>query len=501
MFKATGSFDLDCVNKQPFLQRYESEEEDISESEVGGQDNTFSPVEFQRFDSDQSADEISNADDPSDTTDFSHLITSYPSTEMGSRPVSMNTVKRSSDATFVAGPYIFDNEEDMIIELPSPDNSPALQTSEFLQPPAPVPESQRSSSHQSFRSPSPASCFSDDESDVLVAEQVTYVEPTTKPNLISISPTASHPPPVEAPTSLNKNMPKCDRSLSVRREQSDKVSPLRQSTEIAFSKRETGKRSPLSDCSGEENTKTNGPSRPEPLQRGKSLEQMGPSATISCLSEVPMVPHPVSSRSQSISISRPRTSLSEKPSTPTSASHSRFPSKGLRRPPSLRSMSNFTLPFLQSRPTSPRVEDPHTRSMSSSTFVHGPDGLPPWKNRPFSRIGNPAPYCSSPAFSRDRSDSINSSSTLSGNSSSLPMRYHTVKHSTASSLYSTNSVRSDMPNDQSLDDIGFHQKAGRRKSSRRNKHQPESPEKPSGKSFLGLRLGGKRKSTMKASQC
>lgn len=498
MFQATGSFDLDCMNKQPLLQRYESEEEDISESEVGGQDNTFSPVEFQRFESDQSADEISIADDPSDTTDFSHLVTSNPSTEKAYRPVSMNTVKRSSDATFVAGPYIFDNEEDMIIELPSPDNSPALQTSESLQPSAHVPESQRSSRHHSFRSPSPASCFSDDESDVLVAEKVTYVEPTTKPNLISISPTASHPPPVEAPASLNKNISKRDRNLSVRREQSDKVSPLRQSTEIF--KRATGKRSPLSNYSGEENTKANEPRRTEPLQRGKSLEQMGPSASISCLSEVPMVPHPVSSRSQSISISRPRTSLSEKPSTPTSASHSRFPSKGLRRPPSLRTMSNFTFPFLQSRPASPRVEEPHTRSMSSSSFVHGPDGLPPWKNRPFPRFGSPAPYCSSPAFSRDWSDSINSSSTLSGNSSSLPMRYHTVKHSTASSLYSTNSFRSDMPNDQSLDDTSFHQKAGRRKSLRRNKQQPESPEKSAGKSFLGLRLGGKRKSTMKTSQ-
>lgn len=476
MFHAVGSFDLDCMNKQQPLQRYESEEEDISESEIVGQDHSFLPVEFQRSDSDLSADdEMSNVDEPD--SDFARLVSTHQPLDKDSRPVSMTTIKRASDATFVAGSYIYDTEDDMIIELPSPDTTPQLPSSAFLQPTVYKPlESQRSSARLSFRSPSPASFLSDDGSDVLVAEQVKYVEPETKPNLILISPTSTQTS--EAPPSNSGKLCSSSTSSSIQKEQTDQVSSLRQPTEMLTTRRATQE-----------------PTRPEAIRPKTSLERMNTSATINCLSEVPPVPHSVSSRSQSISISRPRTSA-DKPSS----LHSRLPSKSVRRPPSLRSVSSFTAPFWQ-RPFSPRFEDPHSRSMSFSHGAHNSDAASLRMARPFSGTGSPAPYS---AFHRGRSESTYSLSNACN--TPLPMRHQTVKHSTAPSIWSTNSFKSDSTSENSLDgsettDNSFKRKLGRTKTFRRGKqHQTESAEKPSGRSFLGLRLGGKRKSAVKNPQ-
>ena len=494
MFQAAGAFDLHCLNKQDLIQRYESEEEDTSESEVGGQDNSFSPIEFQRVDSDLSADD--DTDCHQERTDFSHLLPRpYQSTNNDPRPLSMDTIKRRSDATFVAGSCIYNHDDDMVIQLPSPENSPPLRSSTFLQPTVYAPpESRRSSKRQSIRSPSPSSYLSDDDTDVFVAEQVTCVELETKPNLILISPTTTESSTNDdAPTSADtETSHEVSRNQSVKREQSDHVSPLRRSIEL-FSRRGTpSRRSPFSDLSGEENTR-NAHGFGRPIQRGKSLENLGASATISCLSEVPTVPHPMSSRSQSISISRPRTSVPEK----AQGTHSRSGSKSLRRPPSLRSVSSFNLPFFQPRPSTPRFEDHHARSISCSHPMYGPDPLTSRMGRPYTGTS-----CSPSALMRDRSDSIYSS--MSGNNSSSPLpRKQTIKHSAASSIYSTNSFRSNTPSDNSLDaelaDTSFKQKVNRRKTLKRAKqHQPESTEKPIEKSFLGIRLGGKRKSAMKS---
>ena len=495
MFQAAGSFDLHCLNKQDLIQRYESEEEDTSESEVG-QDNSFSPIEFQRVDSDLSADD--ETDSHPERTDFSHLLPRpYQSTNNDPRPLSMDTIKRRSDATFVAGSCIYNHEDDMVIQLPSPENSPPLHSSTFLQPTVYAPpESRRSSKRQSIRSPSPSSYLSDDDTDVFVAEQVTYVEPETKPNLILISPTTTESSTDEAPTPVNtETSHEVSRNRSVKREQSDHVSPLRRSIEL-FSSRGMSRRSPFSDLGGDENTRSAG----RPIQRGKSLENIGASATISCLSEVPTVPYPMSSRSQSISVPRPQTSIPEK----TQGTHSRSGSKSLRRPPSLRSVSSFNLPFFQPRPSTPRFEDHHARSMSCSNPMYGPDPVTSRMGRPYTGTSSPAPYCSPPALMRDRSDSVYSSSNMScyNNSSPLP-RKQTTKHSAASSIYSTNSFRSNTPSDNSHDDeladTSFKQKVHRRKTLKRTKqNQPENTEKPTEKSFLGIRLGGKRKSAMKS---
>lgn len=512
MFHATGSsFDLDCLNKQQLLQEYESEEEDVSESEVG-QDNSFSPVDFQRCDSDMSADEMSNVDEPdAEKTNSSNLPSNQPADDKVSRTLSMKSAKRRSDATFVAGSYIYHQDDDVIIELPSVENSPQLQSSTFQQSGGHSAESRRSSSHLSMRSPSPASCLSDDESDVCVAEQVTYLEPTAKPNIIQISPTTSQPSPTNdtatpksSPTRFYGN----HRANSVKQEQLDKLSPLRRSAEMFIRRATSARRVPLAECGGGENARTSQEAgRPEPMQREKSLEQLGSSATINCLSEVPTVPCPISSHSLSISASRPRTAASERAPTVPPAMHSRFASRSIRRPPSLLSLNSFHFPFKQSRPESPRVEGPHFRSNSYSPSVFTSDPVTPRNARPFSGIASPVQYCTSPvSTTRDRSDSAYSTSNLSINSS-LPTTSSAVKHSAEPSIYSTASFQSDVTSDQSLNgqgtalpDTDFKQTASRKKSFRRRKaQQSDGSEKSTGRSFLGLRLGGRRKSVTKLS--
>ncbi|OJJ83239.1 uncharacterized protein ASPGLDRAFT_36683 [Aspergillus glaucus CBS 516.65] len=486
MFQAVGSLDLECINKQQPLQRYESEEEDISESEVGGQDHSFSPVDFHRSDSDLSADGMSNVDEPDN---FPRLVSLCQPIDKDSRPVSMTTIKRASDATFVADSYIYDAEDDMIIELPSPETPSQLPSSAFLQPTVYNPlESQRSSTCLSFRSPSPASCLSDDDTDVLVAEQVKYVEPVTKPNLIMISPSSTQSDSTdETPSAGSGNLCPSSTSSSIQKEKTDMVSSPRQPT--ASNCTASNKRNALYDHSGDVQHAQK-PNHSEPIYQGASLERMNTSAAVNCL-PVPTLPHPAS-RPQSISTPRPRTSISDKV-----ANHVRLPSKSLRRPPSLRSMSSFSAPFWQ-RPFSPRFEDTHSRSMSYSHSVYNSDATSS-RSRPYSGTPSHASYS---AFSRLRSESTYNLSNAACDTP-LPIRNQTVKHSAAPSIWSTNSFRSDGTSENSLDaseptDNSFKRKLGRTKTFRRTKQQQtESAEKPSGKSFLGLRLGGKRKSTVK----
>lgn len=492
MFQAVESFDLDCISKQQPLQRYESEEEDISESEAGGQDHSFSPVDFHRSDSDLSADDMSNVDEPDN---FPQLVSLCQPVDKDSRPVSMATIKRASDATFVAGSYIYDAEDDMIIELPSPDTPSQLPSSAFLQPTVYNPlESKRSSARLSFRSPSPASCLSDDESDVLVAEQVKYVEPVTRPNLIVISPTSTQTPSSstdETPSAGSGKLCPSSTSSSIQREQTDMVSSLRQPAEpLTTNRTASNKRNALYDHSGDVQPAQK-PNNSEPIFPGQSLERTNTSATVNCL-PVPTLPHPAS-RSQSISTPRPRTSISDRV-----ASHVRLPSKSLGRPPSLRSVSSFSAPFWQ-RPFSPRFEDAHSRSLSYSHSVYNSDVTSSRATRPYSGTPSHAPYS---AFSRGRSESTYNLSSAACDTP-LPIRHQTVKHSAAPSIWSINSFRSDETSENSLDgseltDNSFKRKLSRTKTFRRTKQQQTgSAEKPPGKSFLGLRLGGKRKSTVK----
>lgn len=190
MYDTAGPIRLDYINQQHLPRRYESDEEDISESEMGGHDNAFSPVEaYEPSNPDINQSEI-------ERPGFPRLLPTYSSSGKTSRPVSMDTIKRSSATTFVADSYIFEHDDDVIIELPSPDATSPLQSPIFLPPSVYVPsESPVSTRPQSLASASSASMYSDDEdSDLLVAEQVKIVEPIAKPNLILISPVSEHSP-------------------------------------------------------------------------------------------------------------------------------------------------------------------------------------------------------------------------------------------------------------------------------------------------------------------
>ena len=141
MYEPTPSLGLHRLSRQSLQKRYESDEEDVSESDAGGHDFVPSLVGSQRagtFDSDLSADEASQMDPDSDHEE--HLLAPGSlSAAKQQRPVSMDTLKRNSDATFGDNTYVFDPEDDLVLELPSPDSTPALASSLFLKPSIYVP--------------------------------------------------------------------------------------------------------------------------------------------------------------------------------------------------------------------------------------------------------------------------------------------------------------------------------------------------------------------------
>ena len=479
MFHAAGSsFDFDCLNKQQLLQRYDSEEEDVSECEVG-QDNSFSPVDFQRCDSaDVSTDELSTVD--SEGSDFSHLLAYHhqPSDCRGSRPVSTMTIKQqNSEDNFRPGSCIYQQDDEMILELPTPETmiSPHLRSSTYLQP--------GDYDEDSLRSLSPASCLSDDDSDVCVAEQVTYMEPTARPSLIQISPTTSEASSrfcTDSSTNLAEHEEEEEQQQQQQQQQqqpektsssfSSPTSTFRRRSVELFRRATSSKRTPIDDSNDNE----------------EKEEEQGPSATINCLSEVPLVPCPMSPRSQSVSLlARPQTAGSEQsPSGPPAAMQTRFPNRSIRRPPSLMSVNNFHFPFWPARAASPRVVEgtqPHHHVRSNS--------YSPCVDQSLSLMASPVPLSRNPSIS----------GTGSG---SMPTRNPTVKHTAAASVGSCSTTCwSDVDGQATIatpetekteHTTGSGSGSGRKKSLRHGKPDGEK----SGKSFLGLRLG-KRKSVVR----
>ncbi|KAI9933138.1 hypothetical protein ASPWEDRAFT_29998 [Aspergillus wentii DTO 134E9] len=473
MYDTAGSLDLHCMKQQNLPRRYESEEEDISEPELG-QDHAYSPVEPQRaagsFDSDLSADDLSNIDPESDveSIEVPRLLSPYPSTtNKESRPVSMDTVKRSS----MADSLIFDHDEDFIIELPSPGSTPPIPSPFILQPRVYVPPATpRPERPQSPRSPSTASVVSsDEESDVMVAEQVVYLEPISKPSIVVISPSTVGPSSPDESTEENKlcELNQTD-ACQFPEEKDDEVHSLRQSIDSVTS------------CYDE----------PEQLQEKQEapigLRETSPpslrfSATAQNLSQVPELHQLIPGRTRSKSFSRPWTAISEK-------AKSRFPTDSIRRPPSMRNISTTSLPFWNSRTASPS-EESHTRSFSfSPTSMSHPETR---LSGTSSRTSSPNPYQQVSIYNRDRS-----ASTASIPANCSPLRTHAAKHSTASSFYSTSGFQ--VESNISCNSLDSQENATdpRKKGYRRSK-QLKKEEKPGRRSFMGLRIGGKRKSTNK----
>ncbi|EAU30382.1 predicted protein [Aspergillus terreus NIH2624] len=503
MYDSAPPLDLQYIKSQHLPRRYDSEEEEISESELGGQENAFSPVESYKApgtcDSDTSTDELSNAEDER-AAHFARLLPPYSSAGLGSRPVSMDTVKRSSGTTFVADSYIFDHDDDVIIELPSPDATSPMTSPTFLQPTVYVPpESPVSMRPSSSRSSSPTSMLSDDDTDVLVAEQVTFVKPRPKPSLILISPAPEQSafpfkPASPAQTTLQEN--------DLHGAGSSDAQPVYSLTQAAQSQPALGdfQRTPRSKTDAAKRGSLQLSLRGhdgQPIGPGAATAAAAPSNPLASLAEVPeQTTRPMSVRSQSISFSRPKTAFSEK----SASGRSRLPTAAgsMRRPPSLQSLSSV---FHSRHASLSPHDDPHARTLPYSHSNASSEYSVPSPTTTSLRASpapSPTTYYSAPNFTRDRSGSSYSTSSRSP----LPIRNSIMKSSTASSLYSGSSLRSEVESVRSLDpsDVAETEPkphSRRKKSMRSNKlSKTDGSEPSSAKSFMGFMFRGKRRSTI-----
>ncbi|KAF9891563.1 hypothetical protein FE257_004032 [Aspergillus nanangensis] len=509
MYETAPPLDLKYIKERHLPQQYDSEEEEISESEQGGQENenAFSPVESYKaagtFDSDASADEMSNADtsdsEGEKAAQFARLLPPYSSAVLASRPVSMDTVKRSSGTTFAADSYIFDHDDDVIIELPSPNSTSPMQSPTFLQPTVYVPpESPASSRRPSSRSSDRSSMLSDDDTDVFVAEQVTFVKPRPKPNLILISPVSEQSFPFRSASAVQTTFPEND----LRRHGSP---------DSFYSLQQGAKSQPLLGNTKRDTHRTRSEEKRGSLQlslRGHEGQPIGPAARtpsnpLSSLAEVPEYPRPMSVRSQSISCSRPKTAFSEKASL-NSSTRSRQNTPGIRRPPSLQSLSSvFHSRQASAFTTNEDYSLPTPISYSHSNASSEYSVPSPTSRQATMRTPSPTSYYNSPNYTRDRSGSVYSASSTSGSRSNrtrLPIRNSMMKSSTASSLYSGSSLRSEVDSVRSLDpnDVAEtqHKQKSRRKKSLRANKLTKPDEQTSTKSFMGFMFRGKRRSTI-----
>lgn len=498
MYQSADSLPLPYIKQQHLPRRYDSDEEDISEPELSGQENAFSPVEsYKAHDSDASADECSNADPSESNMDKAGYpcLLSPLSTDKASRPVSMDTVKRSSSTTFVADSYIFDHDDDVIIELPSPNSTSPLQSPVFLQPNVYVPPESPVSSRRS----SSSSVYSeDDNTDVLVAEQVTYVEPSTKPNIILISPTEP------SPTSEN-SVPPALKSAPLRPSDSSKFGD-----DGVYSLKSAASSQPFLGSFNREGGDAQAEARRKSGLRLNTTDLEGSSYDVPTplLTQSPEPSSTLSSRARSMTFSRPKTAISEKVSSFTPTTRSRAPTESLRRPPSMQSIRSANFPFFHGRhhSTFPAPQNSH-RPISCSPSAASSEYSSPQSSRPPSRTPSPGSnYYSAPNFTRHRSSSSYSVSSVPGSHSSrnpLPIRNSLMKSSTSSSVYSSSSLRSEVDSLRSLDPNDVAETDGKRGKLQRKKSlrlfkepKVDSPEQTT-KSFMGF-LRAKRKSTLKS---
>ncbi|GFF35023.1 hypothetical protein IFM46972_04419 [Aspergillus udagawae] len=508
MYQSADSLCLDYTNQQLLPRRYESDEEETSESEHGGYDNAFSPVDDTTGTfSDMSTEELSRGIEPEpENRQLSRLLAPYPSRGRKSRPVSMDTVKRSSNATFATDSIVYDDDDDdVIIELPSPDQMSPLPSPIFLQPTVYVPPgSPGSSAARSMRSPSPTSIFSEEETDVLVAEQVTYVEPISKPHLIQISPEQSYFPPVSSADEKQDTFCKhsssnasdgdaCDGIYSLG--QAAKSQPLLSTGESAGTNEKHLKRNSVSVAGRSSGS----------VKELKCIELPKSSATMHSLSEVSEAPQPLSPRSRSRTFSATRASPAERLPSLYTAVRSHLPAESLRRPPSLRSLSSASVLLSHARHTStsagldtrtPSAAASHARGSSEQS------SLLRTCRTPSPILPNSTPYYSSPTFNRDRSGSVYSNSSAPTPTSYRP--FPPVRNSTMHSFKSSysSSLRSEVESVHSMDapepvDQARKSSVSRKKSLKRSKlSKQEGKEQSTAKSIMGFMLRGRRKSSI-----
>ncbi|KXG49848.1 uncharacterized protein PGRI_058160 [Penicillium griseofulvum] len=431
---------LHRLSRHSIQDRYESDEEAVSESDTGTQDLLSSPVGSRAgiYDSDLSADD--NSLDPDSDRDEHTLA---PPIVKRPRPVSTATIKRNSTATFDEDTYVFDPEDQMIFELPPSDSPPQLASSTFLQPsiyvwPKPQPATSRS------RSTSPSSVYSVDEADIEVAKQVTFMEPRTRPTLVFIN------------TLGSRSKPSRSRSTHSRSRESSRNRSVHVKTD----------KSPRSEKSSVKQTK----STPTDLED----TQFAPSATINHVSEIPSILYfPAPPRTLPSQNRRPQTSGAEKPIPP--------PLTLRCRSPSMRSTSGNSVYSYTSRPSTPFSED--TGPFNTN---HG-DRLAGAYSPASVSSASPPPY-----ISTKRRPSTYSVSNMLASRSPLMMRRMTRKQS-SSSVNSLSSLRSEVDvNGPSSSQISVATQPADshivRKSSQR-RHLRHNSVVPRG--FMGLKLGKK----------
>lgn len=467
MYEPTTSLDLHRLSRQSLQKRYESDEEDVSESEAGAQDFVPSLIGSQRagtFDSDLSADENSHVDPDSDREE--QLLAPYPPVKRP-RPVSMDTVKRNSSANFGDDAYVFDPEEDLVLELPSPD-SPPMASSLYLQPTIYVrPNSPPANPNPRSRSSSPSSIFSVESAEIQTAKKVTMMEPPTRPTVVFIN-------AIGARSKAAKSRPSHSRS---------RTSPRDRGSRMFLDRTESSLNVPRL----AENQATS----PRPSEaRGKREEREKPAmpqATINRVSEIPVLPYlPPSPQlgTQSMYRSRPRTAGCEK-SFPTllNPSRTRRPTDLSHRPASIRTNSNSSVPSY-SRPASPFPDDirpGYIRDFSETASLHSI----PFTSSPVSSPRPPSHF------------SKRSMSNILAQKSPM-MRRMTRKHSATSSIASFASLHSEMDasaavpaaaSQLSLTSMNYEPPIMRKSSQRR--HGRHNSSAFGGRGFMGLKLGKK----------
>ncbi|KAJ5381915.1 uncharacterized protein N7496_004343 [Penicillium cataractarum] len=502
MYEPTTALSLHRLSRQSLQKRYESDEEDVSESDAGGHDFIPPLTGSQRagtFDSDISADENSHDDPDSDREE--QLLAPYRGAKR-QRPVSMDTVKRNSDVSFVEDAYVFDPEEDLVLELPSPDSPAPLASSLFLQPTIYVsPNTPPTTTNVRSRSSSPSSIFSVENAEIQIAKKITMMEPPARPTLVFINSLGSRSK--NSRSRLNRSRTRGnprDRESRIFDGRFENGLEVPRLTEIKTSSNDTEN----SESSSDESTCTTpampitDDDTPRPLQ----------SATINRVSEIPVVPFLPPSpriRPQSMYRPRPRTSGAEKSFPAMPNARPRRPTEPGRRPASIRSNSNSSVPSFASRPASPFPSDlgyiPDHYSEAGSLLSR--------TCSPVSYASSPPPTHQPPTQSqppkRGHTSSKHSVSNILSQRSPM-MRRMTRKHSETSSIHSMSSLRSEMDAANSLTSAPPMPASGSqsqmpltamnydshlvRKTSQR-RHARHNSAAPGGRKFMGLKLGKK----------
>lgn len=491
MYEPTTSLNLHRLSRQSLQKRYESDEEDVSESDAGP-DLVPSLVGSNRagtIDSDLSADENSHTDPDSDREE--HLLAPFPVAKRP-RPVSMDTVKRSSDATFAESTRVFDPEEDMVLEIPLPETPPELDPNLYLQPAIYVSPNTPPTHNRRSRSSSPSSIFSVENAEIQVARKITLMEPPTRPTLVFINSLGSR-------SKGSRARPSHSRTRGSARNRESRIfdGKLEGNLQVPRLADIKPKSSPRASEHSTDYESTHTTPDLSTLHEGSLSvrRSAGASATISRVSEIPVLPYfPPSpqelERPSSLRL-RPRTSGSEKP-FPTTRSSRRPTEPGLR-PPALRQNSNSSnsMPSFSPRPASP-YDDPRT--------YFAPDHYSEGASLS-SRACSPTSTCSSPpqqyihTSKRGPVLPLTPSNTNIFSHRSPMMRRMTRKHSAASSIHS---ISSEMgmsaaayasSSQTAVNTINYDSRLVRKSSQRRHARHASSATGGTSRGFMGLKLG------------